>query len=366
MKYSKDTLLKPFKDSKIIVFCLVLFLSGLQFFLPNFLNFLNFSFNQQLETGIETGFELEAFGQVDDIGKNALDSISASMIGSLSGPVIDNDVIQQDDYIIVLPAIQDNSLIALVGPETFERGGVVHYRVEKGDTISTIAEIFGVSTNTVLWANNLKAKDLIKPGDELAILPVSGLKHRVANKDTVDSIAKKYKADKAQIIAFNDISADGKLKINQELIIPGGKKPAPAPVVVAKAGQWSNIKGYFSIPAKGIITQGAHGSNKNAVDIGNSRGTAIYAAAGGTVQKAISSGWNQGAGKYITIKHPNGTSTLYAHLDKILVRKGQVVQKGDNIGLMGSTGRSSGSHLHFDILGAKNPLTGYRTRTVLK
>ncbi len=105
--------------------------------------------------------------------------------------------------------------------------GIVKYTVQEGDTPSSIATSFGISTYTVLWANNLKVGDYIRPGQVLEILPVSGVKHITKPGDTIDSIAKKYKADREEIIIFNDLPADGSLTEGKVLIIPNGKKEAP-------------------------------------------------------------------------------------------------------------------------------------------
>ncbi|MAG44327.1 hypothetical protein CL633_00330 [bacterium] len=358
MELSKNLMIFTIKKPKIAIFSLVFLLAIIQIiFLPK-------ADLSHGKTGIEESFESEVFGDIIQ-EQQINNSLRASIVDISFGPESEKNITEQDDFILVLPAIQGSSLIGLVGPETIERGGVVRYTVQKGNTISTIAQIFGVSENTVRWANNLSG-DLIKPGQELVILPVSGLIHKVTKGETINSIIKKYKANKEQILAFNDIPSDARLQINQELIIPNGKKPAPKVYISRTSSKWSGLKGYFGIPAKGVLTQRAHGANKNAVDIGNKCGTAVYAAAAGAIAKADSAGWNGGAGKYLTIKHSNGTSTLYAHLKKILVKAGQKVNKGQKIGLMGSTGRSTGCHLHYDIFGAKNSLTKYKTRTLIK
>jgi len=106
-----------------------------------------------------------------------------------------------------------------------ERTGVVSYEIQPGDIPSQIAAAFGISTNTLLWANNLSAWDYIKPGQKLDILPVSGIKHKVKKGETLDKIVKKYKGDVEKTIEFNGLPADGKLAVGQEIIIPDGKKP---------------------------------------------------------------------------------------------------------------------------------------------
>jgi surface antigen len=127
--------------------------------------------------------------------------------------------------------IQDNAFLAMSSPAAIlsylgeERSGIVNYTVQSGDIPSQIAAAFGVSTNTLLWANNLSAWDYIKPGQKLVILPVSGIKHKVKKGEKLDAIVKKYKADLEKTIKFNGLPADEKLAIGQEIIIPDGQKP---------------------------------------------------------------------------------------------------------------------------------------------
>ncbi len=125
------------------------------------------------------------------------------------------------------------------------------YIVKAGDVPSTIAELFGISTNTVLWANSLNYWEYIKPGDELLILPVSGVQHTVVANESVQTIAKKYKADSEEIIAFNMLSADGAIKSGQILTIPGGKiKIQTAPRTNTRLASIPKSKNIFSYTGK--------------------------------------------------------------------------------------------------------------------
>jgi murein DD-endopeptidase MepM/ murein hydrolase activator NlpD len=262
----------------------------------------------------------------------------------------------EDDF-IELAHIQGNSLISSSAPSAVPGKEIIYYEVQLGDTPSSIAARFGVSVNTILWANNLKSSDYIRPGDQLEILPLTGVKHKVKFGETINGIALKYGAKPEKIIDFNELSPEGGLQAGQILIIPDGKikkKKRSRSYYVKKLPE---LKGYFTYPTTGVITQGLH--PYNAIDIANRCGTPVYAAAKGKVIVAKSKGWNGGAGKYIKIKHPNGTRTLYAHLSKLLVGVGQAVKKGQKIGLIGNTGRvrgPTGCHLHFEVHGAKNPL----------
>ncbi|MFA5751280.1 MAG: peptidoglycan DD-metalloendopeptidase family protein [Candidatus Paceibacterota bacterium] len=248
--------------------------------------------------------------------------------------------------------------------EDFFNDGISVYVVIKGDTLSQIAEMFEVSTNTILWANNLKKGTSIKEGDILLILPVSGVKHIVKKGETLKGIAKKYKAEISDIAAFNGIAEDSSLSIGDELIIPDGQMFIDAPTTSTSNNSNSktptrSLPGYFINPVPGSIrTQGLHG--KNAVDLAEKIGTPIKASAEGTVLVARM-GWNGGYGGLIIIQHPNGTKTLYSHLSSVGVSNGQKVTQGEIIGKMGNTGHvrpspgGTGSHLHFEVHGAKNP-----------
>lgn len=230
------------------------------------------------------------------------------------------------------------------------------YEVRKGDTLSIIAKMFGVSVNTIVWANGL-TYSTIKEGQELIILPIDGIKHVVVKGDTLESIAKKYKGDADDILLYNNLSSSSKLAVGDEIIIPNGEAAGSTyvgekPRVRGLGGP--TYDGYYAYPVPGgRKTQGLHGFN--AVDIGHYFGAPIYAAAGGEVIIVRSSGWNGGYGNYIVIAHPNGTQTLYSHNSENLVSEGTRVVQGQLIALMGSTGKSTGPHLHFEVRGAKNP-----------
>jgi murein DD-endopeptidase MepM/ murein hydrolase activator NlpD len=240
-----------------------------------------------------------------------------------------------------------------------KHGEISSYVVRSGDTLSGIAAMFDVSVNTILWANNLSSRT-IRPGQELVILPVSGVRYSVKKGDTLSSIAKSYKGDAEEIALFNDLHVGDALTAGTTIIIPGGEVAVPVPArltsPVRSTGALVDASGYYTSPAPGTrLTQGLHGYN--AIDLGAGIGTPVLAAAGGRVIVARASGWNGGYGAYIVISHGNGTQTLYAHLSSLSVSSGDTVSQGDTIGGIGSTGRSTGPHLHFEVRGAKNPFT---------
>ncbi len=243
------------------------------------------------------------------------------------------------------------------------------YVVRPNDTLSAIADMFDVSVQTILLANNMKKGEKLKEGDVLFILPVSGVEYTIKKGNTLKSIAKDFKVDTADIAQFNGITEDTKLAVGDKILIPGGEmmdeggdKPASnLSSAVAKDKNYyathpiQNFIGYFINPVPtGHKTQGLHGPGNRGIDIGAPKGTPIYAAASGTVSFARM-GWNGGYGNLVMIDHPNGTKTLYAHQTKIATHIGDSVKQGEIIGYVGSTGHSTGPHVHFEVFNAKNP-----------
>ncbi len=291
-----------------------------------------------------------------------------------SQPAIDINEIEEEEREITA-IIQDGTAMVKPGIATTKktkrpRTEIVYHTVKPGDTVSTIAAEFEVSVNTILWENNLSAYSLIRPGNRLAILPVSGVSHKVVSGETIESITKKYNVEGEKILAVNNLEDINKLKTGQKLIIPGGKKIQYAQYV---------SKGYSGLEVlkdlvKPVGARPAPGNKMNwptdghritqyyslihrGIDIANKEGTPIYAADTGIVEYI---GWDRGYGNQIVINHGAGKKTRYAHLSKFYVKKGQEVNKGESIATMGSTGWSTGTHLHFEVIidGRKyNPLS---------
>lgn len=242
------------------------------------------------------------------------------------------------------------------------RSEVIEYEVKSGETVSQIAQRFGVSTETIKWANDLDSVDSVKPGQTLKVLPVSGVAHTVKSGDTLESVSKKYSASDQAIVdfPFNDIPDDFKLRIGQVLIVPDGQPPevkVPAKTrLVPKYIAQGPSSPTFSAPGGGsfiwpTISQGISqyfAWYHPGLDLPNRNAPAIVASDGGTV---IVAGWpdSYGYGNRVVLDHGNGYQTLYAHLSNIYVSTGQSVSRGQAIGQMGTTGRSTGIHLHFEI-----------------
>lgn len=245
----------------------------------------------------------------------------------------------------------------------FRGGEVIAHIVQDGETLSTIAGRYGLEVTTILWENDLTEKTVLKPGQELRILPVDGVRHQVARGETIYSVGKRYGLDEssAQLIVdypFNEFRNDESFELatGQWLMVPEGVPPRKVEnVTVASTRRLVSITadagpvtatGSFMRPAAGMITQGYKFYHK-AIDIANRGAGPILAADSGTV---IASSWDgSGYGNRIMIDHGNGNVTLYGHLSALQVQAGQRVNRGDVIGQMGSSGRSTGTHLHFEV-----------------
>lgn len=255
-------------------------------------------------------------------------------------------------------------------------GAISTYVVKEGDTLGSIAQMFGVSANTIRWANDLSSNNL-KVGEQLVILPISGVKHTVKKGDTLSSIAKLYNASQSDIIAYNDLPPDAALAVGDEIIIPDGElssapkasgsgssssggssscgiKVSHYERLLVNPCNYPSYPGYYARPiAGGEKTQDLHGYN--AVDLAAPVGTPIMAAADGTVILSKAGSWNGGYGTYVVVSHDNGTETLYGHMSEDMVQVGDHVSRGQVIGKVGMTGHTTGPHVHFEIRGARNP-----------
>jgi murein DD-endopeptidase MepM/ murein hydrolase activator NlpD len=255
-----------------------------------------------------------------------------------------------------------------------QRQEIVNYTVQKGDTISSIAQHFGVTINTVLWANDLASYSLIRPGDILTILPYSGILHTVKSGDTISKIASVYDVDEEKILSSNDLGAV--LRIGEKVMVPGGNKISKPKITVSqpivntgisiirdlvtpsapKVDNAAAVDSKMAWPTEGRRITQYYSWRHTGLDIANKTGTPLYAAEDGTVEFA---GWSSGYGYNVVINHGNSKKTRYAHASQLFVKAGDSVSRGENIAAMGSTGWSTGPHIHFEVIinGKKyNPL----------
>lgn len=252
---------------------------------------------------------------------------------------------------------------------------IINYTVQNGDTLWDIAIKNNTDVNSIMALNSLSRSSNLKLGQTLKILTIKGAVHTVKSGETVSGIASTYGVGTEAIVEANGISNQHAIKIGQELIIPGGQTKLVASadtsrgsVTRPKSGGSSSssgttsgsVSGTFIWPVRGTITSGfgsRWGSIHTGIDIGVPSGTSVKAARAGTV---ISAGWQNGYGYAVEIDHGNGIVTLYGHNSKLLVSKGDKVEAGDIIARSGSTGHSTGPHVHFEVRKngkAVNPLS---------
>ncbi|MFH1620487.1 MAG: peptidoglycan DD-metalloendopeptidase family protein [Patescibacteria group bacterium] len=292
---------------------------------------------------------------------------SATVVGI---PHIDFDYQEIDP---IIPTLSIPGTIAALPTDTTEETSIAprtkteNYTVKENDTISTIAQNFHVNIGTILWNNNLSEKQYIRPGDILKIPPVSGVLVTVKKGDTLLKLASNYSANATEIASFNNIEPDDPLDINTELMIPGGSPPQIVQIHAQIATRTEAIstsplgnitkppdldtkdtpKTRLLWPTSGHVITQYYGWKHTGLDIDGDYTSPLYAAADGVVEKA---GWNSGGyGLMILLDHGGGTKTRYGHASKIFVKEGERVKRGQVIAMMGTTGRSTGTHLHFEV-----------------
>lgn len=304
--------------------------------------------------GVLGGPEPLSEQQTDDSApaQSVLSSRSAIIASSLGNFLLGNDEI--------VDSVAGGSFLDSgepVGPAI--RGNLLIYKVRSGDTLSGIASYFGISLETLVSANPGVRTKLLHAGDELNILPVSGVVYTTKEGDTLESVSDYFNISQNQIIQYNQGISFGNLGVGTSLVIPGIKN---FNLIRNQAGSLPNFNDRFVRPADGFNWGQLH--NYNAVDIANSCGIPVYASAEGLVVPDTSfgdglDGWNGGYGKFVLIEHPFGDSirTRYAHLASVAVNIGDYVEQGQVIGAIGDTGDSTGCHVHFEVYGAKNPFT---------
>jgi len=274
------------------------------------------------------------------------------------------------DYLSnVVDVIPNRQTTLTLVPEDRKRTEPFDYTVSSGDTLFGVGEKFKISTDALKYVNNLTDYSVLKIGQKITIPPVSGLIHKAMSGDTLDSIAEKYQVPVQAIADFNYILDTSTLAVGSELVIPDAKIPQP----VYKAPQTPSITtpvvSDSPVPSKNlcvwpstvrIITQ-YYSWYHNGVDIAVSNGRPmppLFACTDGIVVRA---GWDPfGLGLNVRIDHGNGYETVYGHMSRIDVSYGERVSRGQVIGIMGTTGRSTGPHVHFMVKYggvAQNPLS---------
>ncbi len=304
----------------------------------------------------------------DTMGKNTKYLGASTLVGI---PHIDFDYDETVDAVIPSRSVPGTIAAQPMaapspGPAT-PRTNTETYVVQEHDTISSIADRMGVNVGSILWNNHLTARQYIRPGDTLRIPAVSGILIKIKSGDSLSKLAKRYNGDEQEIANFNGLSLDQRLALGTELLIPGGQPPqieetrtrilargseerlaAPTPVpkpADAELGDLPSTRMLWPTPSR-TITQ-YYGWRHTGVDIDGDFSSPIYASADGLVEKA---GWNSGGyGLMLLLSHPNGMLTRYGHASKLFVKTGDTVKRGQVIAMVGTTGRSTGTHLHYEI-----------------
>jgi murein DD-endopeptidase MepM/ murein hydrolase activator NlpD len=304
-----------------LVFCLVYFVSSLSMFSP--LRRIGNKGNAESETGMGGGGEPE-------------------------------HIISEGERLSLSP--EGESLISgVLEPEAFSKPRLLlfdSYTVQKGDIIGDIAEKFGLNQDTIISCNDIKNTRLIQIGQVLRIPNQDGVLYRVKNGDVLTALGEKYQADPAAIQKANELFSET-LRPGAVLFIPGARL------------DWVNLQeingDLFIWPVPGYITSSYGFRNSpftgvrqfhSGLDIGSPAGTPIRAAMSGRVSAV---GWDDSFGNYVVVSHHSGYRTLYAHLSLVRVKSGAYVGTGERIGDVGSTGLSTGPHLHFTVY--KNGVT---------
>ncbi|MDP2655024.1 MAG: LysM peptidoglycan-binding domain-containing M23 family metallopeptidase [bacterium] len=241
------------------------------------------------------------------------------------------------------------------GPVPSDRISI--YVVRPGDTLSDISKMHNdISVNTIRWANNLTTSTVIRPGRILIILPIDdSTQHTMAKNETLEEVVKKYRGNLNETLAFNGWPSGYEPEVGTTVIILNVEREPltnSGTAVRSGGGRFENYYGnsYLSPITDGYyISQGFHGYKNSGIDMAVALGTPILSVASGCVIVSRDDGWWGGFGRYAVIENSNKTQALYAHMNRDIVSVGQCVARGQVIGYVGSTGRSTGSHLHFEL-----------------
>ncbi len=246
------------------------------------------------------------------------------------------------------------------------RDTIQQYTIQSGDTLSGIAEKFGLTTQSVIWANTFDNPNALPLGINIKVPPVSGVLHVVKSGDTLASIADRYKVEMSDIVGFraNKLADPNALVLSQEIMVPHGVKPIDAlpatrlastsPATTSAPGPAQPVPaqpqagGALQWPTYGPIFTFFSGGHRG-LDISPPYGTPVYAAESGVVIEATTAYQYWAYGTTIIIDHGNGLQTQYSHLSALLVSPGQRVNRGDAVGRVGTTGVATGPHLHFEV-----------------
>lgn len=253
------------------------------------------------------------------------------------------------------------------------RTAVETYTVKEGDTLGRISVRFNLSISTILAANGLTLRSTLHLGDTLKILPEDGIMYTIKKGDTLSKIAKNFNIDVNEIASSNQLATNAPLKAGIEILLPGATQTA-APAAIARkpvsvrdiisntsASKPSTLTGSGWVwPTNWHVITQYFSWKHTGIDIDGDYSTFSIAAHDGVVSYT---GWRNGYGLTVEIDHGNGLKTRYGHNSKIFVSTGDVITAGQHLAQTGTTGRSTGTHLHFEVLlngKFQNPLSYVR------
>lgn len=320
-------------------------------------------------------------------GQDILDDLAADL--AITRPTATPAVGGSDAPLAAPPAAGDQPVLASGGEADIASDGfptavrehVVKYVVQPGDALFTIAERFGIHPNTVFWANTETLQDnvhLIQAGSELYILPVNGVYHHADGEQTFAEIASEFGVTPGDILLseFNDLSEYGAEDVapaGLRIVVPGGRREYiswRSPINTGTTSGAANPEGTIHPGSCRQIYSGTGGIGDYINPLGaqafrwtqdyapwhpgldlapnlNERDLNIYAAETGVV---VFAGWHrEGYGELVILDHGEGWTSYYAHMQQRYVDCGEQISKGQLVGVMGSTGNSSGVHLHLEI-----------------
>jgi len=262
---------------------------------------------------------------------------------------VSNDPMTEDEVTEELQNL--NEQYQLQASSTYPPVKIQIYKAKEGDKLWDLAKRYKLDFYTLLSVNKLEDADHISIGQELKIPNQDGVLHTIESGETLEDIALKYNIQMSRIVGANQIINRSQMLPESEIFIPGAQI---TPEQQRKIAKDSGIESDFIIPLRGrIVSRYGYRTHPilrkrrfhRGVDIDAKRGVSIRAAMEG---KVIFSGWMGGYGRLVVINHPNGWKTRYAHNSKNLVKKGDYVNTGQVVAKVGSTGRSTGDHLHFE------------------
>jgi murein DD-endopeptidase MepM/ murein hydrolase activator NlpD len=238
-----------------------------------------------------------------------------------------------------------------------QRPVIFNYTVRPGDNLSLIAQQFSTDVETLLGLNVNHNLSRLQPGETIKVMNIKGIVHTLATGETLGTISKRYSVSVAKLASANGITDPSLVHVGQQIIVPGVKPRRPADKLSSRGGL------LFAWPARGWISSRfgrRWGRMHEGIDLAAVYGSPVVAAAPGRV---VYAGWEGGYGKLVTVDHGWGYQTRYGHNARILVRVGQRVERGQVLASAGSTGNSTGTHVHFEIRvngRAENPVTWLR------